>query len=43
MSAILKPFQVEGALFMAQRSRALLADEPGVGKSTCVIAEFKAP
>jgi SWI/SNF-related matrix-associated actin-dependent regulator 1 of chromatin subfamily A len=29
----LKPFQLEGAAFLAQRSRALLADEPGVGKT----------
>lgn len=28
-----KPFQHEGALFLSQRTRALLADEPGVGKT----------
>lgn len=29
----LKPFQQEGAAFLAERTRALLADEPGVGKT----------
>jgi SWI/SNF-related matrix-associated actin-dependent regulator 1 of chromatin subfamily A len=29
----LKPFQLEGAAFLAARTRALLADEPGVGKT----------
>jgi SWI/SNF-related matrix-associated actin-dependent regulator 1 of chromatin subfamily A len=29
----LKPFQQEGAAFLAARTRALLADEPGVGKT----------
>lgn len=29
----LKPFQNEGAAFLAARTRALLADEPGVGKT----------
>ncbi len=30
---VLKPFQHEGAAFLAARTRALLADEPGVGKT----------
>jgi SWI/SNF-related matrix-associated actin-dependent regulator 1 of chromatin subfamily A len=30
---ILKPFQLEGAAFLAARTRALLADEPGTGKT----------
>lgn len=30
---VLKPFQQEGAAFLAARTRALLADEPGVGKT----------
>jgi len=29
----LKPFQITGATFLAARTRALLADEPGVGKT----------
>ena len=33
----LKPFQVEGAQFLASRTRALLADEPGVGKTAQLI------
>lgn len=32
------PYQVEGALFLAQRGRALLADEPGLGKTAQAIA-----
>jgi SWI/SNF-related matrix-associated actin-dependent regulator 1 of chromatin subfamily A len=43
---ILKPFQIEGAQFLAERTRALLADEPGVGKTAQVIAaakQLKAP
>lgn len=34
---ILKPFQQEGAAFLAARTRALLADEPGVGKTAQLI------
>src|SRR3990167_8392102 len=30
----LKPFQHTGAAFLASRTRALLADEPGVGKTS---------
>lgn len=33
----LKPFQLEGAAFLAARTRALLADEPGCGKSAQLI------
>lgn len=33
----LKPFQREGAAFLAARTRALLADEPGVGKTAQLI------
>lgn len=33
MTPQLKPFQHEGARFLAARTRALLADEPGVGKT----------
>jgi SWI/SNF-related matrix-associated actin-dependent regulator 1 of chromatin subfamily A len=33
----LKPFQLEGAAFLAARTRALLADEPGVGKTAQII------
>jgi SNF2 family DNA or RNA helicase len=33
----LKPFQIEGAKFLAERTRALLADEPGVGKTPQLI------
>lgn len=32
-----KPFQIEGADFLAARKRALLADEPGVGKSAQIV------
>jgi SWI/SNF-related matrix-associated actin-dependent regulator 1 of chromatin subfamily A len=34
---LLKPFQLEGANFLAARNRALLADEPGVGKTAQVV------
>ncbi len=34
----LKPFQVGGALFLAQNPHALLADEPGLGKTIQAIA-----
>ena len=34
----LKPFQRAGAQFLAARTRALLADEPGVGKTAQVVA-----
>lgn len=34
---VLKPFQQAGAQFLAARTRALLADEPGVGKTAQVI------
>ena len=33
MTPALKPFQHVGSLFLAERTRALLADEPGVGKT----------
>ena len=33
----LKPFQIRGAHFLAARARALLADEPGVGKTPQLI------
>lgn len=33
----LKPFQQVGARFLAERTRALLADEPGVGKTAQII------
>lgn len=38
IAAQLKPFQQEGAAFLASRTRALLADEPGVGKTAQIIA-----
>lgn len=34
---MLKPFQIVGANFLAGRTRALLADEPGVGKTAQVV------
>jgi SWI/SNF-related matrix-associated actin-dependent regulator of chromatin subfamily A-like protein 1 len=34
---LLKPFQHVGAQFLAERTRALLADEPGVGKTAQVV------
>lgn len=33
MASVLKPFQQTGAEFLAERTRALLGDEPGVGKT----------
>lgn len=41
MAPLLKPFQHEGAQFLAARTRALLADEPGVGKTAQVITACK--
>ena len=37
MSAAIKSFQIAGAEFLAARNRALLADEPGVGKTAQVV------
>ena len=34
---VLKPFQIHGAQYLAARTRALLADEPGVGKTPQLI------
>lgn len=34
----LRPYQIEGAAFLASRKTALLADEPGLGKSAQAIA-----
>ena len=38
MKKILKPFQVEGAEFLASRNYALLADEMGLGKTVTALA-----
>lgn len=38
MKKVLKPFQVEGAKFLASRYHALLADEMGLGKTVQAIA-----
>jgi SWI/SNF-related matrix-associated actin-dependent regulator of chromatin subfamily A-like protein 1 len=34
---VLRPYQVQGAAFLAERKHALLADEPGLGKSAQAI------
>lgn len=37
----LKEFQIEGAVFLSERTRALLADEPGVGKTPQLITAVR--
>lgn len=42
MNKILRPFQKEGARFLATHPHALLADEPGLGKTVQAIAAVEA-